>query len=174
MKPLSAIALFTMTGASLWASGFGVGVQTAFDLGDGHAIAPRLEYQRYTDSSSVAGPVLSPIDMNATVNCFSLGADYNYFFSGRTGRGFYVLGGLGVASASFNVTASTAGLSSQATSHQTVLYPEAGAGYQFNRNLGLEVLYKDLRFDDVNLAVAGTPVGYSFSGSLQADLVLRF
>jgi hypothetical protein len=163
-----------LTSASLWANGYGVGVQTAFDLGGGQAIAPRLEYQRYTDSTSVAGPVFYPINMNATVNCFSLGVDYNYFFSRRTGRGFYLLGGLGVANASFNVTASTAGLSARTTSHQTVLYPEAGVGYQFTRWVGLEVLYKNLQFHDVDLAVADTPVGYSFSGSLQADLVLRF
>jgi hypothetical protein len=174
MKQLSVIALCALSGASLWAGGFGVGVQTAFDLGSGNAIAPRLEYLRYTDSSSVGGPFGTPIDLNATMNCFSLGADYNYFFSGRTGKGFYLLAGVGAATAHFNVTASAAGESASTSSNQTVVYPEGGVGYQFNRWLGVEALYKDMNFHDVDLMVINTAVGYSFSGNVQADLVVRF
>jgi hypothetical protein len=167
---MTALVCFALTSGCLWAGGFGVGVQTAFDLGGGSAIAPRLEYQRYTDSSTVGGN----IDLSATVNSFSLGADYNYFTSGRTDKGFYLLGGLGVATASFNVSASAAGSTSRNSSHQTVLYPEGGVGWQFNRYLGAEVIYKAMSFKDVTVVVAGVPVGYSFSGSLQADLVVRF
>jgi hypothetical protein len=114
------------------------------------------------------------IDLSATVNSFSLGADYNYFTSGRTGKGFYLLAGLGVARANFSVTGSAAGFTSRTTSNQTVLYPEGGIGWQFNRYLGAEVLYKAMNFNDVTVVVAGVPAGYSFSGSLQADLVVRF
>ena len=38
----------------------------------------------------------------------------------------------------------------------------------------MEVLYKGLEFKDVVFAVDGVPVAYSFSGSLQASLVVRF
>jgi len=55
-----------------------------------------------------------------------------------------------------------------------VIYPEAGLGYQFTPHLGAELLYKDLNFQNVNLVVGGIPITYSFSGSLQASLVLRF
>ena len=171
MKRLSAVIFSTLTGASLWAGGFGAGVQTAFDLGENGAIAPRLEYLRLTDSSTVAGQ----INLSATVNCFTLGADYDYFTGDRTGKGFYLLGGLGVALADFNVSGSASdGSTSSTTSHQTVLYPEAGVGYIFTRYLGVELLYKYLNFKDVVFAVDGVPVAYSFSGSLQASLVVRF
>jgi hypothetical protein len=177
VKRLSAIAFSALTGASLWAGGYGVGVQTAFDLGSGQAIAPRLEYLRITDSSVVGGD-FEPVDLNATINCYSVGLDYNYFFSGSTEKGFYVLGGLGVAVANFNITGSSYGpdygASSSVSSTQTVIYPEAGAGYMFNRFIGLEILYKYLNFKDVDFMVGDVPVGYSFSGSIQANVVVRF
>ncbi len=174
MKRLCAIACSALTGASLWAGGFGVGVQTSFDLTDNSAIAPRVEYLRFTDSSTVGGPFGNPIDLSATVNCFSLGADYDYYLGGETGKGFYLLGGLGVATASIEVSGSGAGSSASTTKRQTVVYPEAGVGYQITPHLGVELLYKALRFSDVTVAVAGEPVGYSFTGSVQASLVLRF
>jgi hypothetical protein len=36
------------------------------------------------------------------------------------------------------------------------------------------VVYKALRFNDVNTLVAGVPAGYSYSGGLEAGLVIRF
>ena len=174
MNRLCAIACSALTGASLWASGgFGLGVQTGFDIGKGQASVPRLEYLRLTDSSSVPGP-FSSIDLSATVNCFSLGADYDYYPWGETDQGFYLLGGLGVARASIEVTGSAPGDSSTTTSRQTVFYPEAGAGYQITPHLGVEILYKALDFKDVNVAVNGTVAGYSFTSSVQASLVVRF
>jgi Outer membrane protein beta-barrel domain len=175
MKRLCAIACSALTGASLWASGgFGLGVQTGFDIGRGQTIVPRLDYLRLTDSSSVPGEFGSSIDLSATVNCFSLGADYDYYFGGDTDRGFYLLGGLGVARASIAVDGSGIGGSASTTSRQTVFYPEAGAGYQITPHLGVEVLYKALNFKDVVIAPGGVPVGYSFSSGVQASLVVRF
>jgi hypothetical protein len=174
MKRLCAIACSALAGASLWAGGYSVGLQTGFEVGAHGVVAPRLEYLRLTDSSSVAGPFGSSIGLSATVNCFALGADYDYFLGDDTDRGFYLLGGLGVARANIEVTGSGAGSSASTTSQQTVLYPEGGAGYMFTPHIGLEVLYKALPFKDVNVLVAGTPVGYSFTGSLEAALVVRF
>jgi len=175
MNRLCAIACSALTGASLWASGgFGLGLQTGFDIGKGQAIVPRLEYLRLTDSSSVPGPAFTTTDLSASVNCFSLGADYDYYPGGETDHGFYLLGGLGVARASIEVTGSGPGDSATTTSRQTVFYPEAGAGYQITPNLGVEVLYKALDFKDVNVAVNGSVAGYSFTSSLQASLVVRF
>jgi len=175
MNRLCAIACSALTGVSLWAGGgFGLGVQTGFDIGKGQAIVPRLEYLRLTDSSTVPGPFNGSIDLSATVNCFSLGADYDYYPGGRTDHGVYLLGGLGVSRASIAVDGSGAGGSASTTSRQTVFYPEAGAGYQFTEHLGFEVLYKALDFKDVNIAIGGVLVGYSFTSSLQATLVVRF
>ena len=175
MNRVCAIACAALTGASLWAGGgYAVGLQTAFEVGASGAVAPRLEYLRLTDSSSVAGPFGSSIDLSAKVDCFALGADYDYYLGEEVGQGFYLLGGLGVALANIRVTGSGAGDASSATSRQTVLFPEGGAGYQFTPHLGFEVLYKALPFKDVNVLVAGTPVGFSFTGSLEASLVVRF
>lgn len=174
MNRLCAIACAALTSACLWAGGgFGLGVQSGFEVGRGQAVVPRLDYLRFTDSSSVPGP-FSPIDLSATINSFSLGADYDYYPGGDTEHGFYLLGGLGVARASIKVTGSSAGDSASTTSRQTVVYPQGGGGYQFTPNLGLEILYKALAFKDVNVAVHGTVAGYSFSPNLQASLVVRF
>jgi|GEM_PF-1570893 hypothetical protein len=175
MNRLCAIACAALTGASLWAGGgYGLGLQTGFDVKAGQAIVPRLEYLRFTDSSSVADNYGNSIDLSATINCFSLGADYDYYFGGETDHGFYVLGGLGVAHASIAVSGSTFYGSDRTTSQQTVAYPEAGAGYQITPHLGVEILYKALDFKDVNIAIAGQVVGYSFTSSLQASVVVRF
>jgi hypothetical protein len=40
--------------------------------------------------------------------------------------------------------------------------------------VGLELLYKDLRYHDVVLDLAGTTAGYSLSGTVQGSLVVRF
>jgi len=162
--------LLALTGMSLAASGgFGVGVQTACDLGGGNAIVPRLDYLYATDSTSAAA-----VSLSATANIFTLGADYNYYFSQRTGKGAFLLAGLGVAAATIDLSGSSEGASASTSNHQTVIYPEAGLGYQFTPHLGAELLYKDLNFQNVNLVVGGIPITYSFSGSLQASLVLRF
>lgn len=175
MKRCLALALTALTGASLSAAGgYGVGIQTAIAMGGGHTLVPRLDFLHATDSST-EGDADFPINLSATANIFSLGADYDYFLGGRSGQGFYLLGGLGLANASIAVSGSgPGGASASTTSHQTVLYPEAGLGYQFNRYLGAELLYKDMNFKDVLIAVAGVTVGESFSGSVQASLVVRF
>jgi hypothetical protein len=103
-----------------------------------------------------------------------VGADYDYFLGADPDHGCYVLGGAGVAFANIEVSGSAEGMSASTRSHQTLLYPEVGVGYLFNRHIGVEVLYKDLNFSDVTLVVDNIPTGYSFSGGLQAALVVRF
>ena len=174
MKPVCALLFSAMTGISLCASSsYGVGVQTGFDLGNGSVIAPKLDYLHITDSSSVGGSA-APIDLSTTANVVSLAADYDYFINGQNPWGFYGAAGLGVAVASLDVSGSTVGASASTTSHQTVVYPEIGIGYQFQQYFGLELLYKNLRLNDVTVAVGGVPAGYSYSGTLQLGFVVRF
>ena len=174
MKPVHALLGFALTGVSLCASSsYGLGLQTAYDLGSGQAIAPRLDYLHLTDSSSIAGPGAS-IDLSTTADVISLAGDYNFFFNGEDPVGFYAAAGAGVAVADIHVSGSTTGTSASTTSHQTVIYPEFGLGYLFQRYLGLELLYKNLRLKDVDFAVAGVPTGYSYTGTLQLAVVLRF
>lgn len=174
MRSFRVIALSAIASAGLWAGGgFGAGVQTAFAINEASAVVPRLDFLHSTDSTSVAGPI-TPINLSTTANIFSLGADYDYFITGGIGKGFYVLAGLGVAMAGIDVSGSTTGAAASTTSHQTVIYPEAGAGYQFNRTFGLELLFKNYRFSDVTLQVGGVPAGYSYSGGLQVAVTARF
>ena len=165
MKLLHALVISAATGATLAAGGFGLGVQGSYGLGHGQAIVPRLDYLHETDSND-------SVDAKADVVC--LGADYDYFTSGRTGQGLYVLGGLGLATGNIKVTAAIPGFYGSATSNQLVGYYEVGAGYQFTRHLGAELLYKGLNFRDVTVNAGGYPVAYSLTGGVQLALTLRF
>jgi hypothetical protein len=158
-----------MAGVSLFAGGYGVGLQASFDQGNGNAIVPRVDFLHATDSKTV-----SPVNVDATANIPSVGVDYNYFPGKQTGKGFYFLAGLGAARLSLEVTASTAAASTTATVRKTTAYPEAGLGFDFTRHVGLELLYRDIRYHDVDLAVGGQSVSYAFSGTVQASLVVRF
>jgi len=165
MKLLHAFVIAAATGASLAAGGFGLGVQGSYGLGHGQALVPRLDFLHETDSATSGGASL-----DATANVIGVGVDYDYFTGGRAGRGLFVLGGLGLASGNLKVTASAPGFYGSATSNQLVGYYEVGAGYQFTRHLGAELLYKGLNFRDVT---AG-PFAYSLSGGVQLALTLRF
>jgi type V secretory pathway adhesin AidA len=169
MNRIFAIACTAMTGVSLFAGGYGVGLQTSSDQGNGNAIVPRVDFLHATDSKTV-----SSVRVDATANIPSLGVDYNYFPGKQSGQGFYLLAGLGVARVSLEVTAATAAASTTATVRKWTAYPEAGLGFDFTRHIGLELLYRDIRYHDVDLTVAGFPVSYSFSGTVQASLMVRF
>jgi len=173
MKRFIALACFAMAGASLFAGGFGVGVQTSFDLGGGNAIAPRLDYIHATDSSTPSGPAV-PVRLDAKVNILALGVDYDYFPGKQSGQGFYLLVGGGVADFTVHVDGTAGPASASNSNRKTTLFPEAGLGWLFTRNIGLELLYKELRYHDLNLAVGGESAAYTLSGILQGSLVVRF
>jgi len=169
-RRICALLISTLASGVLFASGgYGAGVQTSIDFGLKGAIVPRLDYLHTSDSDSMSG-----VSLSTHSDIVSVGADYDYFLGAEPDHGCYLLGGAGVAFANIQVSASAGGLSASTRSHQTLLYPELGVGYLFNRYLGVEVLYKDLRFSDVNLVVDNIPTGYSFSGGLQAALIVRF
>jgi hypothetical protein len=173
MKRLPILILSALAATVLHAGGYGLGLQTAVNVAPGQAVVPRVDYLHSTDHASAAGP-FAPIDMDSTADILALGADYEYYFRGRSDRGPYVLGGLGVAFATLDVTGSTPGASNRTTSHQTRLYPEVGAGWQFNRYLGLELLYRSLGLQDVTVSVAGATAGFSYPDSVDLALTVRF
>ncbi len=150
-------------------SGYGLGLQDVLDQEGHHAIVPRLDYLHGTDSSTPGG-----VSAKVTINALTLGVDYNYFFGQEAGKGGYLLVGPGLAGFSLHLAGSSAGTSATTSVRKTTLYPEAGLGWLFTRNVGLEVLYKYLPYHDINMTVNGTPVSYTFNGVVQASLVLRF
>jgi hypothetical protein len=174
MKILPALVLFAVSGASLAAGGFGLGVQTALEVAPGSVLVPRFDYLNASDSASYAGPG-TIINTNATENLFSLALDYDWFPRGRSDRGFYLLAGLGVAYANVRVSGgSSDGTSASVSKGQTLLYPEVGGGYLFTPHVGLEVVYKAINYKDVYLPIDGTEVAWSNHGELLIAVSLRF
>lgn len=106
--------------------GYGLGAhfQIAFD--GGHAIVPRLDYTYFEKGSP-----------NRKVQMMQLGADYNYFISGKVNQGFYFGGGLGFGMAKFEVD--LPGMSDNDTPNTA--YGDAALGFMFDRNLGAELRY---------------------------------
>jgi hypothetical protein len=173
MKRCATFLCCAVVGASLHAGGFGVGFQSAVPLGRGQAIVPRLDYLHATDSGTVATSA-GDVDVSAKADVISLGADYDYFPGGRVDQGFYLLGGVGVAWAGLDVSGSGQAGAGSTTNHQVVPYPEAGVGYEFTANLGLELLYQALFFKDVQVQVGPVPVAWSFTSTVQLGLTVRF
>ena len=160
--------------APLAAGGLGLGVQTSYDLAPGAALVPRVDFLNTTSSSTAAGPGTT-INLSATENILSLALDYDWFAGGRTEHGFFLLGGLGVATGFLSVKGSSStGTSASATTTSTVLFPEVGLGYMFPRRLGFELVYKGFQFKDVNLSIDGGTVAWSSSGVLMLAVDFRF
>lgn len=118
--------------------GFGIGVHVAIDFKGGHVLRPRLDYTTTQGTLSELG--LS-IDNKVTVT--TLGADYNYFVSGKATEGFYLIAGLGYANT--KLASSFQGLSASKTEGAFAM--AFGAGYQFTPNLGSALRYTTTRPD---------------------------
>jgi len=153
--------------------GYGLGVHGLFDLGSGNAIVPRLDYVTYKRSGTSGGALTW--DVKDTI--LSIGADYNYFVGGKTNQGFYLAGGLGLASGKFETTVSMLGASSTVSVTKGSLYLQAGVGYQFTPNMGAELRYQSLKFSDVEANVDGLGTAGSAdisAPSIQASFTVRF
>jgi len=108
--------------------GFGVGANMIIGFPRGHAIVPRLDYSYFKKS-----------DPTRKVQMLQIGADYNYFISGQTSRGFYVGGGLGYGKAKF----ATDSVDDTPGNY----YLSASAGCMFTQNLGAEVRYSWAKYE---------------------------
>ena len=170
---LRVLTCLALTCAPLAAGGLGVGVQTSFDLVPGSALVPRIDFLNTTVTSTVAGPGTT-INLNVTENVISASMDYNWFAGGKTGRGFYVLGGLGTATGNLSVKGTSSdGTSSSVTANSTVVYSELGVGVMFPGQLGLELVYKAYKFNTVNLPIDGGAVAWTSSGVITFAVTLR-
>lgn len=108
------------------ALGYGLGAHAVIGFAGGHAVVPRLDYTYFEKSSPTR-----------KVQLLQLGADYNYFFSGKVNQGAYVGAGLGFGMAKFEMD--LPGASDDDTPNTA--YGAVSAGYMFTPHMGAELRY---------------------------------
>lgn len=112
--------------------GYGLGAHAVIGFSGGHAVVPRLDYTYFEKSSPTR-----------KVQQLQLGADYNYFFSGKVNQGFYVGAGLGFGMAKFEMN--LPGGSDNDTPNSP--YGAVSAGCMFTPNMGAEVRYVHAKYE---------------------------
>ncbi len=139
--------------------GYGLGAHMLLDLKQGHAIVPRLDYLMFKRSEVVPG--FGSVEVKPSL--LSLGADYNYYVSGKTNSGFYLTAGLAYVRG--KIEATVPGLGTDSETKSTVGLG-LGMGYMFTPNLGAELKYNHAKFtfegDDLS------------SPTINASFVFRF
>ena len=133
--------------------GYGLGANCLIGLGGGHAIVPRLDYIMYKRSEG---------NVELKANVVSLGADYNYYMSGKANEGFYVAAGLGYSSAKWEIT----NPGSSYSESKGALYLQGGAGYMFTPNMGAAVTYQSVKY--------AFDAGDVTAPNIQASFIFRF
>jgi len=108
--------------------GGGAGVHMVIGFKGGHAIVPRFDYTYFKKSQD---------GWDRKVQLFQVGADYNYFLSGKVNEGPYAGAGIGYGSSKFERN----GFGYSANDTPDTAYVAASAGWMFTRNLGAEVRY---------------------------------
>jgi opacity protein-like surface antigen len=106
--------------------GYGLGANLQFAFPHGHAAVPRMDYTYFEKSSPTR-----------KVQTLLIGADYNYYVSGRVNQGFYFGGGLGFTMAKFEINLSTSTDSDTPNNG----YADVAIGYTFDRNNSAELRY---------------------------------
>ncbi len=119
--------------------GLGVGGHALWDFGSGHALRARLDYTFYSEKSKT------------TTSMLGLGADYNYYFSGRQ-REFYLIAGLG--SHSYHQSGDEGTRSGVGFAF--------GVGYQVDAHVGGELRYTTTNVKDNTMIALNLGVTYRF------------
>lgn len=117
------------------------------DFGKGRILRPRAELQVFpvSDYATYDSAQGRWYRESRSLNSFTLGADYLHYLSGKTFRGWYVLGGAGIQGWWETKTVYDSrywdwGREDSHNSHnRTGLALDLGVGYQFNRGFGLEL-----------------------------------
>ncbi|MBP1626077.1 MAG: outer membrane protein beta-barrel domain [Holophagaceae bacterium] len=157
--------------------GFGIGGHLFIDMKNGHALVPRIDYTAYrktlNDLSIGSDSYYDYYATEVKVSTLALGADYNYFFSGRANRGLYLAAGVAFVHGKVTVDVDAydnygyAGTGSDSETKNALGY-SFGGGYRFNPNVGIEVKYNQVSFDT---GVYGLNLD---APSLNASFICRF
>jgi hypothetical protein len=111
------------------------GLQARMGFSGGHAIVPRADYAQF--SGTVDG-------IKCKESVFTLGVDYNYYFSRRIGDGLYVGGGLGYLQKKETYTAPAAIVldpSADRTKDRAFMSLDFGAGLNKHMNLYSRIIF---------------------------------
>jgi len=123
--------------------GAGLSFLVQWNLGNGHALRPRLDLNVF--NVSTYEPSHSNYRESRNLSAAGLGVDYLYYFSGRP-RGFYFTAGAGVTRWDLTYTSSDHHNGSWDNSYDsskntTSLSLAAGLGWQFTRVICLEARF---------------------------------
>jgi hypothetical protein len=123
--------------------GAGLSFLMQWNLGNGHALRPRLDVNAF--NVSTYEPSHSNYRESRNLSAVGLGVDYLYYVSG-TPRGFYLTAGAGVTRWDLSYTTSDRNGNSfnnsyDSTKNTTSLALAAGLGWQFSRVIGLEARF---------------------------------
>jgi hypothetical protein len=148
--------------------GAGAAFQVTFDLGAGHAIRPQFDVHVF----QVAEYKQPGSDYRENTNLVNvgIGADYLYYFNGRTNKGLYAIGGLSfenwqVEFNTFDKSGNGTTNYTQRTTHRkSSLGGALGLGYQVNTWFGVEARYAYSQYEGTK----GVPLAGSTSDSPSA------
>ena len=143
--------------------GLSIGLSGLVDFGGGHALRPRLDYATFHGLDAVATGTLLPkgsaLHAQASVDQFSLGADYLFGLRRSVDAGPYLLAGIGAISTHWTsdlTLTGTPAAQARMTFRKTSPYAQVGLGWQFTPAFGLEIRQQVSTLDsDVSLEVRG-------------------
>jgi hypothetical protein len=117
--------------------GFGIGANVLIPVSGGHAIVPRLDYTAYSGSKDD----FFGEKADTKLKILAVGADYNYYFSGKTAEGGYIGAGIGMVSAKVEAT-SQLDRRFTADGKKTTSYLAVCGGYAFTPSAALELRFQ--------------------------------
>ena len=148
--------------------GYGIGGHAMYDLKGGHAIVGRVDYTMFKRDETYTGD-----GWNIKVKKLDIGADYNYYLSGRRNEGLYGLAGLGFSSGKYEWAYTDMGINKT----KSAIYLALGGGYFFTKNFGAELRYVHVKYNGIDLSqdLPGGLTDVSFSApTLNLSFVARY
>lgn len=145
--------------------GYGAGLHIFVPIKGGSAIVPRLDYTLYKRTQEV-----QDVDIDYKINTLMVGADYEYFVSGKAGDGFYLSLGLGYSSLKWEISTGAGSINET----KGTLYLAGGAGYAFGRNAGLELRYVHAKYTGLGSSLDSSISEDRTGPSINLSLMLRF
>ena len=121
----------------------GIGGHALYDLKNGHAVLGRVDYTWFKRDETVGGS-----DLNIKFKKLDIGADYNYYLSGKRNEGLYALAGLGLSSGKYEGSLGSQNIDKK----KSALYLAIGGGYFFTKNFGAELRYVHVKYNGIDLS----------------------